>query len=103
LQLGGLVAVAAPSRVDSPEFADVLPRGRLAFDAEVAPEMLGELFAEVEVERWNAPLVELPTREAVRDYLVGKGVEPRSAAARAEAAEVPLSVTKRGALVLGRR
>jgi hypothetical protein len=103
LQLGGLVAVAAPGRVDSPEFADVLPRGRLAFDAEVAPEMLGELFAEVEVERWNAPLVELPTREAVRDDLVGKGVEPRSAAARAEAAEVPLSVTKRGALVFGRR
>jgi hypothetical protein len=65
--------------------------------------MLAELFAEVEVERWNAPLLELPTREAVRDYLVGKGVEPPTAAARAEVADVPLSVTKRGALVFGRR
>ena len=101
LQPGGLVAVAAPSREDSPEFADVLSRGPLTFDAEVAPEMLAELFAEVEVEPWNAPLVELPTREAVRDYLVGKGVEPRSAEARAEVADVPLSVTKRGALVFG--
>ena len=103
LQSGGLVAVAAPSREDSPEFADVLSRGPLTFDAEVAPEMLTELFAEVEVERWNAPLVELSTREAARDYLVGKGVEPPSATARAEAADVPLSVTKRGALVFGRR
>jgi hypothetical protein len=65
--------------------------------------MLTEHFAEVEVERWNAPLVELSTREAVREYLVGKGVAPQRAAARADAADVPLSVTKRGALVFGRR
>jgi SAM-dependent methyltransferase len=103
LQSGGLVAVAAPSREDSPEFADVLSRRPLTFDAELAPEILTELFAEIEVERWNAPLVELPTRDAVRDYLVGKGVEPRSAAARAEVADVPLCVTKRGALLFGRR
>jgi SAM-dependent methyltransferase len=103
LQSGGLVAAAAPSRDDSPELADVLPRRTLTFDAELAPEMLTDLFAEVEVERWDAPLVELPTREAVRDYLVGKDVEPRSAAARAELADAPLLVTKRGALVFGRR
>ena len=103
LQSGGLVAVAAPSRDDSPELADVLSRVALTFDAELAPQILTELFAEVEVQRWDAPLVELPTREAVRDYLVGKGVEPRSAAARAEVADVPLPVTKRGALVFGRR
>ena len=103
LQPGGVVAVAAPSREDSPEFADVLSREPLTFDAELGPEMLAELFADVEVERWDAPLVDLPTREAVRDYLVGKGVAPRSAAARAEVTDVPLSVTKRGALVFGRR
>ena len=102
LQSGGLVAVAAPSRADSPEFADVLPRRALTFDAELAPEMLAEFFAEVEVERWEPPLLELPNREAVRDYLVGKGVEPRTAVGRAETADVPLSVTKRGALVFGR-
>jgi len=103
LQSGGLVAVAAPSREDSPEFADVLSRRPLTFDAELAPQMLSEHFAEVEVERWDAPLVELPTREAVRDYLVGKGVEPRRAAANAELADAPLLVTKRGALAFGRR
>jgi SAM-dependent methyltransferase len=103
LQSGGLVAVAAPSREDSPEFADVLSRRQLTFDAELAPQILSELFAEVEVERWDAPLVELPTRRAVRDYLIGKGVEPPSAAARAEVVEAPLFVTKRGALVFGRR
>jgi hypothetical protein len=102
LQSGGLVAEAAPSREDSPEFADVLSRRPLTFDAELAPQMLSEHFAEVEVERWDAPLVELPTREAVRDYLVGKGVEPRRAA-NAELADAPLLVTKRGALAFGRR
>jgi ubiquinone/menaquinone biosynthesis C-methylase UbiE len=103
LQSGGLVAAAAPSRDDSPELADVLSRRPLTFDAELAQEILTDLFAEVEIERWDAPLVELPTRAAVRDYLVGKGVEPRSAAARAELADAPLLVTKRGALVFGRR
>ena len=44
--------------------------GQLTFDAELAPEMLTGLFAEAEVERWNAPLVERPTREAGRDYPV---------------------------------
>jgi SAM-dependent methyltransferase len=37
LKPGGLVAVAAPSRHDSPEVAHVLPRGGLTFDAELAP------------------------------------------------------------------
>jgi hypothetical protein len=39
----------------------------------------------------------------VREYLVGKGVEPERAAAAAAAADVPLQVTKRGALVFARR
>jgi SAM-dependent methyltransferase len=103
LRPGGLVAVAAPSREDSPELADALRRMPLTFDAELAPELLGELFAEVEVERWDAPLLELPTRSAVRDYLVGKGVESRHAEARAKAITVPLVVTKRGALAFGRK
>jgi hypothetical protein len=74
---------------------------RLTFDAERAPELLGELFAQVEVERWDAPLVELPTTAAVRDYLIGKGVERGRAAACARTVQVPLQVTKRGALVFG--
>jgi hypothetical protein len=69
----------------------------LTFDAELAPELLGELFADVEVERWDAPLPELPSRRGVLDYLIGKGSAP-SARTGAEITDVPLSVTKRGAL-----
>jgi SAM-dependent methyltransferase len=99
----GLVAVAAPSRRDSPELADVLPRAPLTFDAELAPELLGDLFAEVDVERWDAPGLELPTKAAVRDYLIGKGVQPPVAEARSKTVAVPLSVTKRGALAFARK
>ena len=58
---------------------------------------------EVELEPWDAPLLELPSREAVRRYLVGKGVESQQAQAVAEGAEIPLSVTKRGALAFARK
>jgi SAM-dependent methyltransferase len=102
LRTGGLVAAAAPSRSDSPELAYALPRTRLTFDSERAPELLGELFTEVEVERWEAPLL-LPTRAAVRDYLIGKGVDQQVAGRHAEAVAVPLSVTRRGALAFGRK
>jgi ubiquinone/menaquinone biosynthesis C-methylase UbiE len=102
LRHGGLVAVAAPSRHDSPELAHLLPDRELTFDAEVAPRLVGERFADVEVERWDAPLLRLPTRDAVRDYLVGKLVKPEQARQAAESTNPPLSVTKRGALVYGR-
>jgi SAM-dependent methyltransferase len=100
---GGLVAVAAPSRDDSPELAEALPRTPRSLDSERAPELLGELFTEVEVERWDAQPLELATRAAVRDYLTGKGVEAHVAQGRAEAVAVPLSVAKRGVLAFGRK
>jgi SAM-dependent methyltransferase len=103
LRPGGLVAASAPSRHDSPELANLFPRASLTFDAELAPGLVAELFVEVEVERWDAPLLELPDRDAVRDYLLGKGVEPDRAAHGAQSVETPLAVTKRGALVFARR
>jgi SAM-dependent methyltransferase len=103
LRPGGLLAAAAPSRHDSPELAHVLPGGPLTFDAELAPALIAERFDDVQVERWDAPLLRLPSRADVREYLVGKGVEPERAAAAAAAADVPLQVTKRGALVFARR
>jgi SAM-dependent methyltransferase len=103
LRPGGLMAVAAPSRHDSPELAHAMGDARLTFDAELAPELIGERFHDLEVERWDAPLLRLPTRPDVRDYLIGKGVEPGRARAVADATEVPLDVTKRGALVFARR
>jgi SAM-dependent methyltransferase len=103
LRPGGLLAAAAPSRHDSPELAHVLAREPLTFDAELAPQLIGERFRELEIERWDAPLLRLPSRESVRDYLVGKGVEPGRARAAAAATDVPLEVTKRGALVFARK
>jgi SAM-dependent methyltransferase len=103
LRSGGLLAVAAPSRSDSPELAHAPGRTPLTFDAEVAPDLIAGFFDEVEVERWDAPLLELPTRAAVRDYLVGKGVAPREAETGAAEVEVPLAVTKRGLLAFARK
>ena len=65
--------------------------------------MLAREFAHVEVERWDLPLVRLPDAAAVRDYLVGKGVAHDAAEARARTVTTPLTVTKRGALLYGRR
>lgn len=102
LRRGGLVAVALPSRSDSPELAHVLPQASLTLDAETAPELLAEVFAAVEVQPWDAPLLDLPTQADVRDYLIGKRVEPERAARAAAIAEVPLAITKRGALLFAR-
>ena len=103
LRPGGLVAVAVPSRHDSPELAHALPQRALTCDAERAPGLVGELFADVEVQFWDAPLLELPTREAVRDYIVGKGGDRARGRSRGTAVALPLAVTKRGALVFARR
>ena len=100
---GGLIAVAAPSRHDSPELAHALPKTPLTFDAELAPGLLQEFFEEPEVERWDAPLIELPTARVVRDYLIGKQVAHDRARAVAAATELPLSVTQRGALLFARK
>jgi SAM-dependent methyltransferase len=103
LRPDGLIAVAAPSRKDSPELAHVLPKRSMTFDAELAPQVLDELFTDLSIEPWDAQLVELPTRRAVTDYLVGKGVAAGRARAAAEAVDVPLSITKRGSLVFARK
>jgi SAM-dependent methyltransferase len=100
---GGLVAVAAPSRHDSPELAHALPQTPLTFDAELAPELLSELFAEVDLERWDAPLLELPDTAAVRDYLLGKGVGGEAATNAAAETPTPISITRRGVLAFARK
>jgi SAM-dependent methyltransferase len=100
---GGVLAVAAPSRHDSPELAHLVDGGPLTFDSEAAPALVGTLFAEIDVEAWDAPLITLPTPESVRDYLIGRQVAPAEAEAAARAVETPLRVTKRGAVVFARR
>jgi SAM-dependent methyltransferase len=102
LRPGGHVVVSAIARDDSPELAAYWVRPPTPFDAEDAPALVGRVFDAVTVHLWDAPLVTLPDAGAIRDYLVGRQA-PVAAADRAAAElPVPLAVTKRGALVVGR-
>jgi SAM-dependent methyltransferase len=75
LRPGGLFAAAAPSRDDASELADLLPpREGATFDSEVAPELIGEVFADLEVDAWDGPYVRLPDEAALRRYLDASGV-----------------------------
>ncbi|WP_336213858.1 class I SAM-dependent methyltransferase [Nonomuraea sp. LPB2021202275-12-8] len=100
---GGMFVAASPSRLDSPELAGVWRPERSTFDAEDAPELLARVFGRVEVERWDAPLITLPDEPAVRDYLIARYVPPHAAAAAAARVRTPITVTKRGAFVYGRK
>jgi len=103
LRPGGVLIACTNSREDSPELAHVYKIGPITFDAEIAPEMVGRHFEEVDLERWDAPLYHLPDRAAVRDYLVGRLMPPDEAARAAERVDAPLDVTKRGVLVFARK
>jgi SAM-dependent methyltransferase len=96
---GGTLIAATASRHDSPELADVWRPPPSRFDAEDAPGLVASVFGRVRVERWDAPLVRLPDRDAVRDYLVARFVAPADAAAAAELVPTPVALTKRGALI----
>ncbi|QKG21172.1 class I SAM-dependent methyltransferase [Actinomadura verrucosospora] len=100
---GGTLLVSAVCRTDSPELAPVWRPAPSAFDAEDAPARVCEVFGEVEVERWDAPLITLPDRAAIRDYLVARQVPRPEAAEAATRLRTPLPVTKRGSLLLARR
>ena len=77
--------------------------GPISFDAEIAPDMVGRHFEEVELDSWDAPYYHLPDQAAVRDYLVGRLMPPDEAAQAAERVDTPLDVTKRGVLVFARK
>lgn len=107
LRPGGLFVAAAISRADSPELAPFWRPAPTPFDAEDAAASVAAVFGSVQVEAWDAPLVTLPGRDAVRDYLrarlVGADEAEQLAAAVADRGPLPLPVTKRGALLLARR
>ncbi|MFI0448564.1 class I SAM-dependent methyltransferase [Actinomadura sp. 6N118] len=99
----GVFIASAIARDDSPELADVWHRAPTPFDAEEAPDLVAAVFGAVEVERWDAALITLPDRDAVRDYLIARQV-PRQAAIDASGrVRTPLPITKRGALILTHR
>ena len=106
LRPGGLFAAAAPSRFDAPELADLLPPGGSStFDSELAPELVAQVFDNVEIDAWDGPYLHLPDEEALRRYLAAYGVPADRAAqlAHQHADRVPLDLTKRGAIVYARK
>jgi hypothetical protein len=95
------LVVCAPSRVNDPELAAVLPGwGQpLTFDAENAAGQVGHFFEITDTETWDAPLIDLATAGDVRRYLRGRGLTEDAAGRAAELVPVPLRLTKRGALI----
>ena len=101
---GGLFLASTPSRDHDPELAGIPSshRGqRGTFDAEEAPDLVAQVFDDVEVNWWNVPAYHLPDRAAVVDYLVAFGV----ADAETHAADLPapLDITKKGVDIWARR
>ncbi len=80
----GTFVACTSSRFNDPELAHVLPGwGReFVFDAETAVELVADVFAVTEVQRWDAPMVHLPDRAAVALFLRGRGL-PRDRAEQA--------------------
>ena len=103
LKPGGLLMASTNSQHDSPELAHVHSIGVVSFNAENASDMVGRHFEEIELDRWDAPLVHLPDKEAVRDYLIGRTMPVAEAERAAERVDTPLDVTKRGVLVFARK
>jgi ubiquinone/menaquinone biosynthesis C-methylase UbiE len=97
LKPGGLFVACSPARNDSPE---VQPeQSPSTFDAEDAPAIVEKVFAEVEVDAWDAPMLTFETRDALRLYLTSRLADP----ALADGVAVPVTVTKRGCIVWGRK
>jgi SAM-dependent methyltransferase len=102
LRPGGWFAACTTARDDSPELLEFFRSPPSPFDAEEAVDIVSTVFDHVGANRWDAPLIRLPDRDAVATYLRGRGVEPSEARRVADVVEVPMTVTKRGVLVWAR-
>jgi len=100
LRHGGLLAACASSRTNDPE---LVPGGypRTTFDAEEAPDVVSEVFgiSNVEVERWDMPVVLLNDRVEVAAYARSHLLPGHLA----EEVDPPLTLSKRGCLVWAKR
>jgi SAM-dependent methyltransferase len=100
LRRRGLLVTCASSRTTDPE---LVPHGYpgTTFDAEEAPEIVSDVFgtSNVEVERWDAPLVQLANREEVAAY-ARSHLLPRTVI---DSVAPPVTLTKRGSLIWARR
>jgi SAM-dependent methyltransferase len=94
LRPGGRYFACTAARDNDPEimFEGYPPS---TFDAEEAAEIVTSAFDEVEAEQWDGKYFPLQTRDEVRAYCRHNYIP----AERAERADVPLWLTKRGVLV----
>lgn len=94
LRAGGRYYACTAARDNDPE---LMPEGYPAspFDAEEAAGIVASVFSQVEAEPWDAAFYPIQTREEVRAYCRHHYIPPE----RAEAAKLPLWLTKRGVLV----
>ncbi|MGH8980730.1 MAG: class I SAM-dependent methyltransferase [Acidimicrobiales bacterium] len=97
LRDGGLFVTSTSSRTNDPELTEGYPP--TTFDAEEAPGIVAQVFDQVDVVSWDAPLTVLPDRAAVLAYC-------RSHFLPAEAVDrvtPPVTLTKRGCFVFARK
>lgn len=103
LRVGGHLVAAAIARDDSPEFRAYWTRPATTFDADDAPDLVGQVFGPVRTYPWDARLVTLPDAAAILGYLAARQVAAEVATAAARELPAPLHVTKRGALIVATR
>jgi SAM-dependent methyltransferase len=94
LRPGGRYYACTGARDNDPE---IMPEGYppSPFDAEEATSIVATVFDDVAAERWDSRFFPLRTRDEVRDYCRHNYIP----AERAETAEIPLWLTKRGVLI----
>ena len=94
LRPGGRYFACTAARTNDPELMwDGYPP--TPFDAEEAGAIVSSVFGYAEPESWDGKYFPLQTRDEVRAYCRHHSIRPE----RAEAADVPLWLTKRGVLV----
>jgi SAM-dependent methyltransferase len=94
LRPGGRYYACSSARDNDPEIMyERYPRS--SFDAEEAADIVAAVFDDVQVERWDRTFFPLKTRDEVRAYCRHHYIP----AERAEHADIPLWLTKRGVLV----
>jgi SAM-dependent methyltransferase len=94
LRAGGRYYASTAARDNDPEImAEGYPRS--SFDAEEAADIVATVFEVVEPQRWDSAFFPLETRDEVRAYCRHSHIP----AQRAEEADLPLWLTKRGVLV----
>ena len=102
LRPGGLLAACAPSRFDDPELSPYLQeRAPTTFNAESGPALVGKYFQDIDLDQWDLPYYRLPDREAVVTYLYGRQYSMAVAERVAEQVDLPITITKRGAIIYG--